>query len=502
MVQSNHITNYKAIKNVVIPFEAHGRFSNLELFLAFILGPYLIGKYLIPFIQTHLFSYFHFFLILLTGPPIIIAYWTLNSIYGQPKDHPSCLPNKALSDYFVMKDPNLNAKFGLVNGQKKKIPMQVWHDAYFDGKIELKGDMLDTLEHRHDWASFQMTPELFKYVLTRLIPEVILHTTSQDEEQVRDHYDRGDDFYRFFLGPRMVYTSGIISDPNTEESLEELQDNKMRLVCKKLALKATDHLLDIGCGWGTLAAFAAKNYGCQVTGITLGKNQTKFGNQRLRVNDIPEEQARIICQDAREIPAEPKGRFTKIVSLEMAEHVGIRRYLEFLKSVYDLLADDGTLVFQVAGIRTNWQYEDLIWGLFMNKYVFPGADASLPLGWVITKLEQAGFEIKAVDVLGVHYSATIWRWYKNWISNKEKVVEKYGERWFRIWEFFLAYSVITPRQGSVSVFQITCHKNLNKFDRVGGIKDHTSLYPIMKEDMTDEKMKTSEVICQEVEESK
>ncbi|EGF99453.1 uncharacterized protein MELLADRAFT_53990 [Melampsora larici-populina 98AG31] len=493
------LTQYKAIKNAVIPFEAHGRFSNLELFLAFILGPYLIGKYLIPFITPTLFSYLHFFLIVFIGPPIIIGYWTLNSIFGQTKDHVSVLPNKALDEYFVIKDVGLSQRFGTgKDAQKKKIPMQVWHDAYFDGKIELKGDMLDTLEYRHDWASFQMTPELFKYVLTRLIPEVILHTTSQDEEQVRDHYDRGDDFYRFFLGPRMVYTSGIISNPEIEESLEELQDNKMRLVCKKLGLKESDHLLDIGCGWGTLAGFAAKNYGCEVTGITLGKNPTKFGNQRLLANGISKEKGRIICQDVRDISVEPMGRFNKIVSLEMAEHVGIRKYLDFLKLVYKLLSDDGVFVFQVAGIRTNWQYEDLIWGLFMNKYVFPGADASLPLGWVISKLEQAGFEIRSVDVLGVHYSATIWRWYKNWMSNKDEIVEKYGDRWFRVWEFFLAYSVITPRQGSVSVFQITCHKNLNKFDRVAGIKDHTSLYPIMKEDMSDEKMKTSDVICQEI----
>lgn len=81
----------------------------------------------------------------------------------------------------------------------------------------------------------------------------------------------------------------------------------------------------------------------------------------------------------------------------------------------------------------------------MNKYIFPGADASASLGWVITQVEAAGFEVKNVDVLGVHYSATILRWYKNWLSNKEKIVAKYGVRWYRIWEFFLASSVIIAR---------------------------------------------------------
>jgi len=160
----------------------------------------------------------------------------------------------------------------------------------------------------------------------------------------------------------------------------------------------------------------------------------------------------------------------------MAEHVGIRRYSQFLAEVYDLLEDDGTFVLQVAGIRPSWQYEDLIWGLFMNKYIFPGADASCSLGWVINKLEGAGFEIKNVDVLGVHYSATIYRWYKNWVSNKERVIAKYGDRWYRVWVFFLAYSTITSRQGGASVFQITMHKNLNAYHRIEGVPNHASIH--------------------------
>lgn len=212
----------------------------------------------------------------------------------------------------------------------------------------------------------------------------------------------------------------------------------------QLDLKSTDRLLDVGCGWGTLAAFAHKNYSCEVTGITLGKNQTKFGNNRIAANGGDASRARILCLDYRDIPG-GRAAYTKIVSLEMAEHVGIRRYGAFLRQMYDLLDDDGIFVLQVAGLRPAWQYEDLIWGLFMNKYVFPGADASCSLGWVIKQVEAAGFEVKNIDVLGVHYSATIWRWYKNWISNKERVIDVYGERWYRIWVFFLAYSTIISR---------------------------------------------------------
>lgn len=116
----------------------------------------------------------------------------------------------------------------------------------------------------------------------------------------------------------MVYTSGVVKDITRTETLEELQDNKLALVCSKLDLKPEDRLLDIGCGWGTLSAFAAKNYGCDVTGITLGKNQTAFGNQRIKDNGVSHDKARILCMDYREIPGGP-GHYTKIVSLEMAE---------------------------------------------------------------------------------------------------------------------------------------------------------------------------------------
>lgn len=174
----------------------------------------------------------------------------------------------------------------------------------------------------------------------------------------------------------MIYTSGVISDITREETLEELQDNKLAIVCEKLDLQPSDRLLDIGCGWGTLAAFAAKNYDCDVTGITLGKNQTKFGNERIKNNGVTADKARILCMDYRDIPGGP-GHYSKIVSLEMAEvctasffsqagltfpqHVGVRHYSSFLKQVYDLLDDDGIFFYQVSGFRPTWQYEDLIW---------------------------------------------------------------------------------------------------------------------------------------------
>lgn len=236
----------------------------------------------------------------------------------------------------------------------------------------------------------------------------------------------------------MIYTSGIISDINTEETLEQLQDNKMAIVCEKVALKPGEKLLDIGCGWGTLAKYASVNYGAKATGITLGRNQTAWGNNGLRKAGIPAEQSNILCMDYRDIPV-PEGGYEKITCLEMAEHVGIRHIVGFLKQVNEMMDDDGIFYIQVAGLRKPWQYEDLIWGLFMNKYIFPGADASTPLGNYVGWLESAGFEVKHIDTVGVHYSATLWRWYRNWQANSEKVVAKYGKRWFRVCCVFILH---------------------------------------------------------------
>lgn len=332
--------------------------------------------------------------------------------------------------------------------------METFHEMYFDGKVDFKGDALEILEYRHDWANWKFTFSLFRYFLTGMMPEVIMHTRSQgnisvfyyflprliqaDEEQVRDHYDRGDDFYGWFLGPRMIYTSGIVSDITREETLEQLQDNKLAIVCEKIGLKQGDSMLDIGCGWGTLVKYASTEFGGRATGVTLGRNQTAFGNNALRKAGVSEGQSRIECMDYRDI-AVPEGGFDKITCLEMAEHVGVRYFSTFLKQVHDMMDDDGTFFLQIAGIRKPWQYEDLVWGLFMNKYIFPGADASTPLGWFVDKLEGAGFEIKGVDTIGVHYSATLWRWYRNWMANREKVEAKYGKRWFRVCYLLIEY---------------------------------------------------------------
>ncbi|RPA94005.1 S-adenosyl-L-methionine-dependent methyltransferase [Choiromyces venosus 120613-1] len=459
-------TDYPTIPNAPLPAEGSGNdsWSNMLMFGLLLGVPYYL-KYKVG----GGFKTFVFFA-LIVDLPILVGFWVVMSTYSPRKNEKVKLPGKGVEHYlkFHKKEDALKYK------GNTKIPMEVFYEMYFEGDVSFTGDCLEALEFRHDWATFQFTKGLFKHFLLGMIPELLVHSRSQDEEQVRDHYDRGDDFYGWFLGPRMIYTSGIISDIHKEETLEQLQDNKLKVVCEKIDLKKDDRMLDLGCGWGTLARFASKNYGAHVTGITLGRNQTAWGNSGLRRDGIEEPQSKILCMDYRDTPI-PAGKYNKITCLEMAEHVGVRHFGSFLTQVYNMLQDDGTFFLQIAGLRKSWQFEDLIWGLFMNKYVFPGADASTPLGWFIDKLEGAGFEVKSVDTIGVHYSATLWRWYRNWMANREKIEAKYGSRWFRIWEFFLAYSSIISRQGGATCYQIVLHKNLNAFHRVEGIRTQYQL---------------------------
>ncbi|KAK9366265.1 S-adenosyl-L-methionine-dependent methyltransferase [Lipomyces kononenkoae] len=460
-------TAYSAIKNAPLPAEGSSskHFNNKVLLALLFFIPYYLTRKFHGGLKTFVF----FFVIL--AIPILASFWTVASTFSPRLNNKVKLPNKGVEHYLEFHDEQDKLKYSGSN----KIPMETFHEMYFDSKVSFKGDALDVLEYRHDWASFRFTISLYKFFVTGMMPEVIMHTRSQDEEQVRGHYDRGDDFYSWFLGPRMVYTSGIVSDVNREETLEELQDNKLRIVCEKLKLKPGEKLLDLGCGWGTLANFASTQYGAHVTGITLGKNQTKWGTARLAESGISSDQSKILCLDYRDTPLPSSGKYNKISCLEMAEHVGVRKLQSFFTQVYDMLEDDGIFVLQIAGLRKYWQYEDLVWGLFMNKYIFPGADASTPLGFVIDNLEGAGFEIASVDNIGVHYSATLWRWYRNWIGNREKVEAKYGKRWYRIWEYFLAYSTIISRQGSASCFQIVLRKNLNAYHRVEDIPSQFGL---------------------------
>ncbi len=365
---------------------------------------------------------------------------------------------KKLTDYVVFNDPALESRY-----RDKKIPIATLFEAYFDGAVDFPGDIYELLQARHDFTSHTFTPEHYKYFLGTFVGEFVRHDKKLDTKLVRWHYDRGNDFFAGFLGPRMVYTSGYFTD--LSQSLEQAQDQKLDLVCQKLNLKPGERMLDIGCGWGTLAMHAAKYYGVDATGVTLSKNQTAFADERIKAAGL-EKRCRILCMDYRDIP---KGRYDKISNLEMVEHVGVKNLGPFYRSVYDLLTDEGLFLLQWTGLRRGSKKEDLIWGLFMAKYIFSGADASLPLAPMMAACEKANWEIQTIENLSPHYSRTIKLWHDNWLQHADEIKAAYGERWYRIWHVFLAWATIAADQGTAACFQCILNKNLNTFDRFSRI---------------------------------
>ena len=368
---------------------------------------------------------------------------------------------KTIHDLIEVKNPRVAGRY-----LKNKVAMGHFIEDYLAEKINIKVSLSELLKYKNDIFTFNFTKHHYYFFISRMIPEVAIHSQKQDKRIIKNHYDNKNDLFSWFLGPKMIYTSCYFK--SIDESLEDAQENKMNLIAQKMQLKEGDELLDIGCGWGTLVAHLAKHYRVNTTGVTIAQAGAEWATRQIKEYGV-EDRAKVWTIDYRDIPTDKK--YNKITCLEMAEHVGIKYFKKFMKQCYDLLKDDGLFYLQIAGLRERSSLlqkknrEDLVWGLFMNEYIFSGADASMPLNWDLQRIENVGFEVHSVENIGNHYSITINRWYDNWISNKEKVLEKYGERIFRIYEIFLAWSVIIARQGSSTAYQIVCHKNINKFDR-------------------------------------
>jgi cyclopropane fatty-acyl-phospholipid synthase-like methyltransferase len=373
----------------------------------------------------------------------------------------------AINDFVTFQDSTLSRKWA-----GKKVPISRVYEAYIEGQIDIPAEHWEGLfNSRHHTMSFGLTDTHFKWAITNFLPEVAIHSKGQDSRIVGEHYNRGNDFFGWFLGEAMVYTAAWFETPET--SLEQAQYKKIDRACQKLRLKEGETLLDIGCGWGTFVARAAKEFGAKTYGVTLAHEQVAFGTERINAYGVADRAKVEVC-DYRNVT----GRFDKIVSLEMCEHVGVKNIVSYYKKVHELLADDGLFVLQWTGIRGLYnpqnpltamtlRPEDLIWALFMARYIFPGADASLTLSGMIRAAEDGGFEVTDVENMSPHYVITLRAWRDNWVSNRESIIKAYGQRWYRLWYFFLHWSALIGEQGSAFTYQLIMHKNNESFDRQG-----------------------------------
>ena len=255
-----------------------------------------------------------------------------------------------------------------------------------------------------------------------------------------EHYDTGNDLFEKMLDPTMCYSCAYWKDADT---LEQAQRNKMDLICRKAGLKEGMKVLDIGCGWGSLAEHAVRNYGVEVVGITVSKEQKKLAEDRCA--GLPIE---FVLQDYRDLT----GQYDRILSVGMFEHVGLKNYQVYFDKCNELLAPGGIFVLHTIGTNRSHKMSDP----WIKKYIFPGG--KIPsLSQISTQLEKT-FVIEDVQNFGPDYDRTLMAWKQNFIDNYDSLKDKYDERFYRMWMYYLNVSAASFRARYNQLYQLVLSK--------------------------------------------
>jgi cyclopropane fatty-acyl-phospholipid synthase-like methyltransferase len=363
----------------------------------------------------------------------------------------------ALSDRVVFNDEKLARKYA-----SDPIPISTLYEAYFDGGIDIPGDLVAFLRSRNAFVKHTITRQHLQWAVTNFVPEMVAHSREADARSAREIFDdRGEDFFRAFLGERLAFSCGHFEFPT--DTLETAVEQASSRICDKIGLRASHRVLDVGAGWGAFLSHVAASRGAEGVGVTLSRSQEAHANRRFTELGV-EHQARTLLADYRDLPAE---KFDRVVCIEAVERVGVKNLKAFFEKLTEHVKDDGLLFLQWTGLRRQLRPEDLMWGLFINKYILPGADAALPLSSMLKVAEKAGWEVRGVENVSQHYVQTLRLWRTNWEARRERISAEHGERWFRIWQFFLAWSQLVAEQGSAACFQVVLNKNLDSLDRRG-----------------------------------
>jgi cyclopropane-fatty-acyl-phospholipid synthase len=255
------------------------------------------------------------------------------------------------------------------------------------------------------------------------------------------HYDIGNELYEFMLDKRMIYSCAFWKNAAT---LDEAQEAKLDMVCRKLELKPGMRVLDIGCGWGGMAQFAAKNYGDEVLGVTISEEQASLARERCQ--GLPIE---IRLQDSRSID----DIFDRILSLGMFEHVGYKNYRTFMNKVRSLLQEEGLFLLHTIGSNCSQKTMDC----WINKYIFP--NSMLPSAKQIGESMEGIFVLEDWHNFGADYDKTLMHWYDNFRSSWNSLKKNYDERFFRMWKYYLLSCAGSFRARSNQLWQIVLSPN-------------------------------------------
>ena len=267
------------------------------------------------------------------------------------------------------------------------------------------------------------------------------------KNNVSHHYDISESLYDLFLDANRQYSCAYFKNEN--DTLEQAQENKMNHITKKLNIQANQKVLDIGSGWGTLAIYIAQKTNASVTGITLSENQLEYSKKKAKELNLGN-QVEFKLADYREL----NEKFDRIVSVGMFEHVGRKFYRKYFNTVSKLLNDQGIALIHTIG-SSNPPRNPQPW---ITKYIFPGGYTP-SLSQIARPIEDSGLIISDMEVLRMHYAHTLRNWKERFLSKKTTVLEMFDEKFFRMWEFYLASCEMAFKWGDQVVFQLQLTKD-------------------------------------------
>jgi cyclopropane-fatty-acyl-phospholipid synthase len=259
------------------------------------------------------------------------------------------------------------------------------------------------------------------------------NTRTGSRRNIAAHYDLGNDFFALFLDPTMMYSCAIYATPET--TLAEAQQARLHRICQRLDLKPTDHLLEIGTGWGGMAIHAAQHYGCRVTTTTISRQQYELARERVVAAGL-QDRITLLLEDYRDL----EGQYDKLVSLEMIEAVGHQFYETYFAQCARLLTDEGLMLLQAITIADQ-RYEAARKSVdFIQRHIFPGS--TIPSITALLDATTAASDLKLVqlDDIGPHYATTLRHWRENFMARLDDVrAQGCSEEFIRMWEFYLCY---------------------------------------------------------------
>lgn len=307
--------------------------------------------------------------------------------------------------------------------------------------------LLDRMERGLAWLNRPV--DLIKHALNA-------NDKKRAKRNILAHYDLGNDMYTAFLDPTMMYSSAIY--PSKESSLVDAQRNKLEVICKKLGLKPTDRVVEIGSGWGGFAIHAAQNYGCHVTTTTISDAQYEEASRRIKALGLTNK-ITLIQKDYRELT----GQYDKLVSIEMIEAVGHKFLPDFFKQCERLLKPDGKMLIQAITIADQ-KYEQYAHSVdFIQKYIFPGGCVPSQARMKQVIAEKTDIVVRKIDDFGSHYARTIKDWRNRFNNSYEQLLKKgYDETFKRLWEFYLCYCEGGFLEGSISVVHVLATRPGNR----------------------------------------